>query len=57
MLLSLEQKKLILQLLSKEKKKIFSRNKGQLLDKTISDLSQMIRNEEKNDINDKKSRL
>jgi hypothetical protein len=57
MLLSVEQKKLILRVLSKEKKKLFSRNKGQLLDKTISDISQMVRNEEKNDINDKKNRL
>jgi hypothetical protein len=53
----IEQKKLILRVLSKEKKKLFSRNKGQLLDKTISDISQMIRNEEKNEINDKKHRL
>jgi hypothetical protein len=54
---SIEQKKLILRVLSKEKKKLFSRYKGQLLDKTISDISQMIRNEEKNEINDKKHRL
>lgn len=45
-----DQKKLILRVLSKEKKKLFSRNKGKLLDKTISDLSQMVLNEERNNI-------
>lgn len=47
---SIDQKKLILRVLSKEKKKLFSRNKGKLLDKTISDLSQMVLNEERNNI-------
>lgn len=45
-----DQKKLILRVLSKEKKKLFSRNKGKLLDKTISDLSQRVLNEERNNI-------
>lgn len=50
LMFSNDQKKLILRVLSKEKKKLFSRNKGKLLDKTISDLSQMVLNEERNNI-------
>lgn len=54
---SIDQKKLILRVLSKEKKKLFSRNKGKLLDKTISDLSQMVLNEERNNIKSSDSAL
>ncbi|SDC77373.1 hypothetical protein SAMN02799630_01447 [Paenibacillus sp. UNCCL117] len=48
MLFNLQQKKLILELLRKEKRKLFSKHKGELLDKTIDDLSQMVRNEQVN---------
>ncbi|MEK8129799.1 hypothetical protein WMW72_17995 [Paenibacillus filicis] len=48
MLFSKQQKKLMLEVLLKEKRRIFSRHKGELLDKTIADLSQMVRNEEIN---------
>jgi len=48
LLLTLEQKKLILDILTKEQKKLFSKHKGKLLDKTIADLGQMVRNEEMN---------
>lgn len=47
-MLSLEQKKLILAVLRKEQRSLFSRFKGKLLQKTIEDLGQMIRNEEVN---------
>jgi hypothetical protein len=47
-LFSLEQKQLILDVLQREKRKLFSRNKGALLNKTIDDLAQMIRNESLN---------
>ena len=47
-MLSLDQKKLILDVLRKERKSLFSRHKGKLLEKTIEDLGQMIRNEEVN---------
>ncbi len=43
-----EQKRLILRILMKERERWFSKNKGKLLDKTISDLFQMIRNESHN---------
>lgn len=49
MLLSKQQKLLILSILKKEKKKLFSKHKGQLLNKTVDDLSQMLRNEIIND--------
>ncbi|WP_019533149.1 hypothetical protein [Paenibacillus ginsengihumi] len=45
MLLSKSQKKLILDILMKERRRLFSRHKGELLDKTIADLSQAVRNE------------
>ncbi|GLI09951.1 MULTISPECIES: hypothetical protein [Paenibacillus] len=48
MLFSNRQKKLILDVLLKERRRLFSRHKGELLDKTIEDLSQMLRNEEIN---------
>ncbi|WP_159887688.1 hypothetical protein [Paenibacillus puerhi] len=48
MLFSKQQKKLMLDLLMKERRRLFSRHKGELLNKTIDDLSQMIRNEELN---------
>jgi len=49
MLLSKSQKQLILEILKKEKKRIFSKHKGTLLDKTIDDLAQMLRNEKINE--------
>ncbi|MED4600163.1 hypothetical protein P9314_05495 [Paenibacillus validus] len=48
MLFSKQQKKLMLEILLKERRRLFSKHKGELLDKTIADLSQMIRNEEIN---------
>ncbi|WP_372813558.1 hypothetical protein [Paenibacillus sp.] len=48
MLFSKQQKKLMLEILLKERRRLFSNHKGELLDKTIADLSQMIRNEEIN---------
>ncbi|MCP1309244.1 hypothetical protein [Paenibacillus tyrfis] len=48
MLFSNRQKKLILDVLLKERRRLFSKHKGELLDKTIEDLSQMLRNEEIN---------
>jgi hypothetical protein len=47
-MLNLEQKKLILALLRKERRSLFSRRKGRLLEKTIEDVAQMLRNEEIN---------
>ncbi len=48
LMLSLEQKKLILDVLRKERRSLFSKHKGKLLEKTIEDLGQMVRNEELN---------
>jgi len=48
-MLSLEQKKLILDVLRKEQSRLFSKHKGKLLAKTIEDLGQMVRNEQLND--------
>lgn len=45
MLFSNNQKKLILEVLEKERKRMFSKHKGELLDKTIADLRQTLRNE------------
>lgn len=45
MLFSKNQKKLILEILLKERRRLFSKHKGELLDQTIADLSQMVRNE------------
>ncbi|ALS21452.1 hypothetical protein EXW96_12585 [Paenibacillus sp. JMULE4] len=45
MLFSKSQKKLILEILLKERRRLFSKHKGELLDQTIDDLSQMVRNE------------
>lgn len=42
---SSDQKKLVLDILLSERNRLFSNHKGKLLDKTISDLLQMIRNE------------
>jgi len=47
-MLSLDQKKFILDVLRKERRSLFSKYKGKLLEKTIEDLGQMIRNEEVN---------
>jgi hypothetical protein len=47
-MLSLDQKKLVLDVLRKERRSLFSKHKGKLLEKTIGDLAQMIRNEEVN---------
>jgi len=47
-MLSLEQKKLILDVLRKERRSLFSKHRGKLLEKTIEDLGQMVRNEEMN---------
>ncbi|MCD1259279.1 hypothetical protein B5M42_010560 [Paenibacillus athensensis] len=51
MLLTNEQKRLVLEVLRKEKRRLFSRHKGKLLDRTIADLAQMLRNEAVNDTN------
>ncbi len=51
MLLMKNQKQLILAILKKENKRLFSKHKGELLDKTIEDLAQMLRNEIVNDPN------
>jgi len=51
MLLTKQQKILILEILKKEKKRPFSKHKGQLLNKTIDDLAQTLRNEIINDPN------
>ncbi|WP_281887982.1 hypothetical protein [Paenibacillus sp. YYML68] len=48
MLLTRSQKKLLLEVLLKERRRLFSRHKGELLNKTIDDLAQMVRNEEIN---------
>lgn len=47
-MLTLEQKKLILSVLRQERRRLFSKHKGKLLEKTIDDLGQMVRNEEIN---------
>jgi hypothetical protein len=47
-MLSLKQKQLILEVLKKEKRRLISAHKGELLNKTIDDLSQNIRNETMN---------
>lgn len=47
-MLRLEQKKLILEVLRKEQKRWFSKHRGKLLNQTIEDLAQMVRNEEVN---------
>lgn len=44
-MLTTKQKQLILAVLHKEQKRLFSKYKGQLMDQTIADLSQMLRNE------------
>jgi hypothetical protein len=48
MLLTYKQKQLILNVLRKEKRSLFSKNKGELLNKTIADLEQSLRNESVN---------
>ncbi|AEI42520.1 hypothetical protein [Paenibacillus mucilaginosus] len=48
MLLSKQQKKLIVEILMKERRRLFSRHKGELLDRTIADLLQTVRNEDIN---------
>lgn len=48
MMLSTRQKQLILAVLRKENKRLFSRYKGELLNKTIDDMTQMLRNENVN---------
>jgi hypothetical protein len=45
MLLTNKQKQLILNVLRKEKRNLFSKNKGELLNTTIADLEQSLRNE------------
>jgi hypothetical protein len=47
-MLNFEQKKLILELLRKEQRSLFSKYKGRLLEKTLQDVAQMVRNEEIN---------
>jgi hypothetical protein len=54
-MLSTDQKKLILAVLKKEKGRLLSGFKGKTLDKTIDDLSQMLRNEVVNDPDPNKS--
>ncbi|TDF96609.1 hypothetical protein [Paenibacillus piri] len=48
MLFSNSQKQLILEILMKERRRIFSKHRGELLNKTIADLQQMARNESVN---------
>ena len=48
MLLSGEQKQLILDILRKENRRLWSRHRGKLLQKTIEDLEQALRNERVN---------
>jgi hypothetical protein len=48
MLFSHNQKQLILEILLKERRRIFSKHKGEVLNKTIADLQQMVRNESVN---------
>lgn len=48
MLFSRNQKQLILEVLKKEQRRLFSRHRGDLLKKTIADLEQMVRNEKIN---------
>jgi|HigsolmetaAR201D_1030396.scaffolds.fasta_scaffold132122_1 hypothetical protein len=50
-MLTTRQKQLILAILQKENKRLFSRYKGKLLEQTISDLGQMLRNERLNSDN------
>jgi hypothetical protein len=45
MLFSQKQKQLILDILKKERRRLFSKHRGELLNKTIDDLQQMVRNE------------
>jgi hypothetical protein len=45
MLLTSRQKQLILSVLLKERKRLFSKHKGEQLDKTIADFKQSLRNE------------
>jgi hypothetical protein len=45
MLLTNKQKQLILNVLLKEKRRLFSKYKGEQLDKTIDDIRQSLRNE------------
>ncbi len=45
MLLSNEQKQLILEVLRKERRSLWSRRRGKLLDRTIADFEQALRNE------------
>ncbi|PZE22601.1 hypothetical protein [Paenibacillus xerothermodurans] len=40
-----KQKQLILDVLMRERRRLFSKHRGQLLDQTIADLQQMLRNE------------
>lgn len=47
-MLTLREKRLILRVLMDERKRLFSKHKGQLLDRSISSISQMILNEERN---------
>lgn len=54
-MLSTDQRKLILAVLQKERGRLLSKFKGKTLDKTIDDLSQMLRNEVINDSDPNKS--
>jgi hypothetical protein len=45
MLFTNRQKQLILSVLEKEKRRLFSKHKGEQLDKSIADLRQSLRNE------------
>ncbi|WP_167577741.1 hypothetical protein [Ammoniphilus sp. YIM 78166] len=56
MILSRAQKQLILTILEKEQKSLFSSHKGKLLDQTVDDLSQMLRNEIINDPYDRETK-
>ena len=47
-MLSTKQKQLILAVLQKEQRRLFSKYRGKLMDQTIADLSQMLRNESVN---------
>ncbi|WP_164984887.1 hypothetical protein [Ammoniphilus sp. CFH 90114] len=57
MLLTRAQKELILAILEKEQKSLFSKYKGNLLDQTVEDFAQMLRNEKINNPNNKGNEL
>ncbi|MBM7651381.1 hypothetical protein [Neobacillus cucumis] len=53
MILSRSQKQLILSILKSEQNKLFSKYHGKLLNRTVEDMEQILRNEMVNDPEDK----